>query len=251
MLMLVSQGALSFTDSIKTILINELVLTDTSEISVLLKNTKNEELFLGVNITHWSLIIAIAAFLISFAVFLITKKHNQLSVKPLFLFRINTDKNIGKIKVFIMNKGLGPCIINEFEYYYGEKRMESMTDLFNEINKKFRPRLTIEFFNIHTLVYPLKNYALTPDEKKNLLFIDHKIPNEAKYRKYLEEVKKVVFKYKITDYYDNIIEDDFCFGRDFFEKRSVLTYPSNLQFLKKFFKEFIKNRKNRKNQSMN
>ena len=236
-------------DTIKAILVDKMALPVTSEISVILKNNETKELFVGMDITHWSLIIAIAAFLISFAVFWITKKHNQLSVKPLFLFRINTDRHTGKIKIFIMNKGLGPCIINDFVYYYNDKKLETMYELFKEINTKFKPKLKRDFFTIHTTVYPLKNYALTPDENKNLLHIEHKEPNESIYNAYLEEVKKVLFKYKITDYYNHVSVDDFNFDRDFFSKKHSSIYLNDSQFIKKSIKEFRKNRKNRKKKS--
>ena len=73
----------------------------------ILNQTPTTSLFEQFGVQIVAVIIALIAVFVSWRVLKITRLHNQLSIKPYLIFRISTAKGTRKIRLFILNKGLG------------------------------------------------------------------------------------------------------------------------------------------------
>lgn len=162
-----------------------------------------------------SIAIAGLAFFVSCRVLYLTRKHNKLSLKPYLIFRVDTNHLIGKAKLYIANKGLGPCIFDDFEIKYKGSVYKQMYDIFNLIMIEFGYELQDFDLTYRVFVYPLKGYSLTPNEEKTL--VKYKLKNKSKSTNmdFYESIKKIEFNYKHRDYYDQIVSKTFQYSRDF------------------------------------
>lgn len=76
--------------------------------------------------------------------FKLTKKHNELSVRPFLHFSGSIDSNVGKITYFLRNKGLGPAIIKSIKYNYKGNYYNNHLDFLKMLKDNFPTQDTID-----------------------------------------------------------------------------------------------------------
>lgn len=162
-----------------------------------------------------SIVIAGLAFFVSWRVMYLTRKHNKLSLKPYLIFRVDTNHLKGRVKLYIANKGLGPCIFDDFEIQYNGQVFKQMSDVFNHIMTEFNYTRTDFDLTYRVFVYPLKGYSLTPNEDKTLVKYQLKDKKKSESLIFYESIKKIEFNYKHRDYYDQTVSKTFQYSRDF------------------------------------
>jgi hypothetical protein len=119
-----------------------------------------------------STIIALFALLLTFGQLHTNRKHNRLSVQPhltSWLYEDEKDKNY-IIKALLLNKGIGPALVDEVKVYYQGKMIGDNSDR-NKLYDKIDAIIDDQNFghvrkDITTLG---KNYALSSGEKLCLL----------------------------------------------------------------------------------
>lgn len=98
------------------------------------KIIKNTNMEISDIIAFNAVIIAALAFFLTFYSIRIQKKHNEISVRPF----LNIDTNDEPISFTIVNRGLGPAIINSFEIMFNKKiktisNTKDLADVLNEV----------------------------------------------------------------------------------------------------------------------
>lgn len=226
------QDTIELKDTIRAIVTNYVMASDTINIlnlntsSTTATNALDEIIKYGVPIL--TLLIALAAFYVSWLAYKKSKDHNELSLstaqnhnilsmKPYLIFRANTNTREGKIKLWIANKGLGPCIFTEFKMHYEGYTFYSMFKLFKTINKKPEFKFTDEDFNLDYRLFtaPLEKYALTPNQEKTLIKFQLKEKDKKLVDQYYDEYKKIDFEFSTKDFYENVVSGDFIYSRDY------------------------------------
>lgn len=160
-----------------------------------------------------SIVIALVALYVSFRVFVVNRRHNKLSLKPLLIFRADTSHSKGKARFYILNKGLGPCIIEEFIFSYNEKKDPRVWVAFDQVKKEFNYKMRDFNSKYNLKVYPLKGYSVTPDEDKTLLKYQLNKSKEEN-KDFYKSVSQIKIEYRYRDYYDQIVTDEFIYFRD-------------------------------------
>lgn len=92
--------------------IGQLLMDGSSNIN---NTTRLKQYFLDNIIPFFSIIIARLAFFVGWRALYVIRKHNILSLKPYLIFRADTNYRKGKVRLYISNKGLGPCIFDEYK----------------------------------------------------------------------------------------------------------------------------------------
>lgn len=195
---------------------SQTVILNNSEITLTTSASDMQSNFFVENVIPLvSIVIAGLAFFVSWRVMYLTRKHNKLALKPYLIFRVDTNHLKGKVKLYIANKGLGPCIFDDFEIKYKGNGYKQMSDVFNHIMGEFNYTLKDFDSTYRVFVYPLKGYALTPNEEKTLVKYQLKEKGKSVNLKFYESIKKIEFNYKHRDYYDQTLSKSFQYSRDF------------------------------------
>lgn len=198
------------------------------------QDTNGMDLFIKYGIPLLTLIIIGLALYVSWRVLKITRehnensikttrKHNELSLKPYLIFRASTNHREGQIKLYIANKGLGPCFFDKFDIIYDGVPYDRMYKVFVKINKKLGYSDKNYNMDYRLFVAPLNGYGLTANEKKTLIKYQLSGFEGSIKKKSLElydEYKKISFKYSYKDLYENVTPDDFNYGRDYDTRRT-------------------------------
>ena len=199
-------------DTIQVHLIENLAISESSKsfIESIIKNETNK-------VTNYilpgiSVLIALGALFLSFIAFKRSKTHNVISVKPLLIFRETTSHRIGKIRLYIANKGIGPLTFIDFYMVYEGNNYNKMWDIFEIVMKKFNYTNDDFVLNYRTFTNPLIDYSLKIDEEKILLKYHLKDKNQTISKEFFKEFKKIEFVYKYSDLYENIISDSTHFN---------------------------------------
>lgn len=161
--------------------------------------------------------IALTTLIASISYYRSIKSHNKLSVKPLLIFRASVNASQGRAKYYIANKGIGPLRFTHFEMIYNDETYNRMWPLFDKISKDFgfTKRHFVE--KSRSYILQLKNYALTPNDEKNLVKyrLDVDKVNSEQVKKFYSEFKKIRFVFKYEDLYSQEETGEFNFGDDF------------------------------------
>lgn len=84
-----------------------------------MKSSTNEKL-----VQFGVLIVAISAVVISVWQGQLTKRHNELTVRPYFNFKRSNNAENQTFEIQLANQGYGPAIIEEYYLFYKGKRYE-------------------------------------------------------------------------------------------------------------------------------
>jgi len=222
--------SLTIRDTIKVDLTDLKLVSDTLfvENSAITKDLSGIEYFSQNLVPIITLVLLALAIIISYSVYYITKNHNKKSLKQnrehnelsldyYLIFRANTNHRLGKIKLWISNKGLGPCIFEKFEIEYDAKIYYSMIEVFNAINSKQEFNFGVKDFKMDYRLFsaPLKKYGLTPNENKTLIKYQLINKDNKTIKLYYEEYKKIIFRYRTRDFYEKIRDDKFEYNKDY------------------------------------
>jgi hypothetical protein len=145
--------------------------------------------------------LPVIAIILSLLAMHFEKKHNRQSVKP--LAHILLDDSPDGLSIKLINKGLGPMIIEDFiaEDKYGKKE----NNIYYHLPKFKENRLFS--FQYHTK--PI-NYIVSKDEELSLLEIKGNITNKdyMDFKMYIRNIlKDLTITIKYTDVYDKRMKD--------------------------------------------
>lgn len=138
-----------------------------------------------------------------------SKKHDQLSVKPLLIIRRGWNKKKGKFECYMFNRGVGPLIFKEFVFEYRKQKFIKASDVFKAILKEINMEGCYSRFQETYFTYSLKDLSLLPDNNK--LLVRFIIPDDINGKSIYDEVISITYKYKYEDLYENVTIGDKCF----------------------------------------
>jgi len=115
-----------------------------------------------------TIVIAIAAFVLSIWQFYASRTHNKLSVRPLLVFEAFYDPTSRGFGIFVMNKGTGPAIISDFRILVdGDDKTTSAPNPWAQALKNLD--LNYKFIQHISL---LPESAISPQERLPLITAD-------------------------------------------------------------------------------
>lgn len=131
--------------------------------------------------------------------FKLTKKHNMLSVRPFLHYSGKIDSNAGKITYHVMNKGLGPAIVNTIRYkykgHYYNNHMEFLQMLKNSAQTKQPVNLEL-YYNEQN-----KGTIISPDDSLRLLELTV-FPST-----YTDSIGDIIAEIKVEIMYEDIYRE--------------------------------------------
>ena len=118
-----------------------------------------------------AIVISIVAIYYNRQTFILNKKHNILSSKPLLVSFLEAEVESGNFAIGIANNGLGPAIIEDILIKYNDKLFKDFRVLINEISlQEIDYSYTLNEIKITNLT---TEYCLS--EKANIIFLKFNI----------------------------------------------------------------------------
>lgn len=145
-------------------------------------------------------IIALASLYVAVQQTRLTRKHNQLSVRPLLALYRKEFKNL-PIEYSVINHGLGPAVVVEYEVFVDDKKIEAPD---GNIVLAALDRMSISRENVQGHLLASKEVLMTGHEI-TLLKFSESANDEDTFKDLLGKLPRLKFKLK----YESIYQESF------------------------------------------
>lgn len=135
-----------------------------------------------------------------------TRKHNKLSVKPHLVTFVNRNREPGKgsLSAKLMNNGLGPAIIKNYQIYLDGKMLEIKSS--KEAEETLKKILHDKKLITTSATLLGKRYAMPSKESKDIMIVNFVLERDNEF----EEIESRL-KFDLVVEYESIYGEEYIF----------------------------------------